>query len=279
VFKFLLGKTRKGFTVTELLVATGLGVVVLSTLLTFFFRSSKMINQEQAQIKDLSQFQFVMNKIVQDIKEVNTDVPETGSVITKTQWEQLPHFHYGRIYMDDPAYSSIPNEYSRIIPTYPVAYNFSSQAGSSGSQNSWYPIPVETESNALAFYKIIQGQVHRILYIKSGEKLLRRDQTISNACPCTSFLNPVPKVITLISNVAFVHFTYPTLNEKILSDASFVTKLNAVSGSTSEKVYMQNLLMNEYRDIIGIRIALSGAKIGKDKAKSLDLSMEVNIRN
>jgi len=278
VFNILTSKT-KGFTVTELMVAAVLGIIVLSSLLSFFLRSSKLVNQQQTQIKDLSQFQFVMNKIVQDIKDLNTEAPETGSVVTKDQWEKLPHLQYTRLYTDDPGYSAIPNEYVRIIPTYPVAYNFSYQANSLGSKNSWYPIPTETESNSLAFYKIIQGQVHRILYIKVGEKLQRRDQIITNACPCTSFINPVPKVITLIDNVEFVHFTYPSLQDKILNDSSFVSQLNAVSGDTNEKVYMQNVLMNEYRDIIGIRIALSGTKIGKDKAKTLDLSTEVNIRN
>ncbi|MBC7472878.1 MAG: prepilin-type N-terminal cleavage/methylation domain-containing protein, partial [Candidatus Sericytochromatia bacterium] len=53
------GKNR-GFTIIELVIGLGIGIVVLTGLMTFYFRSSKMIGEQQAVAKDATQLQFVM---------------------------------------------------------------------------------------------------------------------------------------------------------------------------------------------------------------------------
>lgn len=286
---------KKGFSIIELLITLTLGIIVLTALMSFFFRTSKAIDRDQNRVKDLNQLQFVLNRIVEEVKSANTLLPDNGTALTQTSWNQLPHLPYGRTFTSiiiDP-----DNSVSRISPYYPLAYNFPLQAGQSGTEQGLYPIfSNEDESNQLVFYKVEpNGTVTRILYYLeldskdyNSAKTYLIKKRIQKGIISTStnyFINDNSvSEHTILSGVKSLQFTYPVI-EKILVSSSpeynsaLRTELLGVTGTLSEKIHKQNNLLNQYRNIIGIKIKIAGEQIGNKRSTALELSTEVNIRN
>lgn len=313
----------KGFTLTELIVGLSIGIVVLTGLMSFYFRTSKTISQQQSTVKDLNQLQFIMNKIVDDIKEANTVPKEESSIVSA--WGSIPYMGYGHTYPYNPTLNppktlldsynlttTEPKEY----PVYPVAYNFPIyQSGFSGTYQGWYPRQnpnteiddLPRECNSLVFYKIVNNQILRIIYYTDpinrlpevpanhlttynlkrrvqyppvSTSLVLKDETPASLDSTTS------KETVVISNLKFVQFTYPLLAKKVSNDpndpdyssteydSELRTKLNSESNQAK-----QSVLMNPYRNIIKIRIAIAGPQIGDKKITSFELSTEVTVRN
>lgn len=300
-------KTLKGFSIVELLVGLSIGIIVLTGLMSFFFRTSKMISSEQNSVKTLSQLQFIMNRMIQNIKEANTELPGTGTTLTSSVWSQLPHLPYCRTFTQ--IITEPDNSKPRISPYYPVAYNFPFfQSGKTGTSDGWYPktdtsnpetAREKPESNSLAFYKIDNlGRVTRVLYYtetdpkdyNSAKSLLlrKREQfNIESSSYANNFfdnrINTNDSII--LSGVKSVQFTYPNLSKRLETDSPFLDNdlknaINAITdGNISEKAYEQSKLMNPYRNTIGIKIITAGPQIGNHRATALELSTEVNIRN
>jgi type II secretory pathway pseudopilin PulG len=307
----------KGFTLTELMVGLSIGIVVLTGLMSFYFRSAKIIGEQQTIVKDLNQLQFVMNKIVQDIKECNTVPPEMSSV-TKAEFDALPYMGYGRI---NP-YNEVTNQTASLVsynlattepkeyPIYPVAYNFSDyQLLKSTTSEGWYPRQnplTETndllrESNQLVFYKVQNNQILRVIYYldldPSINPTVSNDLKIYNLKRRTQY-PPISqglilkdndtssKEVTIISNVKFIQFTYPILAKKLAdtaADPDFDPKqydpvLRALLNNEGNGA-KQSILMNPYRNTIKIRIATAGPQIGDKRIKAFELSTEVTVRN
>lgn len=286
---------KKGFSIIELLITLTLGIIVLTALMSFFFRTSKAIDRDQNRVKDLNQLQFVLNKIVEDIKESNTLLPDNGTALTQSSWNQLPHLPYGRTFTNliiDP-----DNSVSRISPYYPLVYNFPLQAGQSGTEQGWYPkFSDDDESNQLVFYKVEpNGTVTRILYYLELDSkdynsaktyLLKKRIQKGIISTSTNYFDNTTSYSEnkILSGVKSLQFTYPVI-ERILDSSSpeynsaLRTELLGVTGTLSEKIHKQNDLLNKYRNIIGIRIKIAGEQIGNKRATALELSTEVNIRN
>lgn len=234
--------SSSGFTLTELLVGLSIGIVVLTGLMSFYFRSTKMISQQQTIAKNLTQLQFVMNKIVQDIREANTEAPGTGSTITGTSWSALPYMGYGR------TYPNVTNEldlyqpslaYPKEFPTYPVAYNFPVyQSGKTGTNEGWYPRQdpstekndLYRECNQLVFYKVKKNPstsasyIERIIYYADPDPKFPNDPKLyvlkKRTQTPTSSIGKKLKEGTdfeevILSDVKFVQFTYPILTKKL----------------------------------------------------------------
>jgi prepilin-type N-terminal cleavage/methylation domain-containing protein len=286
---------KKGFSLIELLITLTLGVIVLTALMSFFFRTSKVIDKDQNRVKDLNQLQFVLNKIVEEVKSANTLLPDNGTALTQSSWNQLPHLPYGRTFTSiivDP-----DNSLPRISPYYPLAYNFPSQAGQSGTEHGWYPKPSsEDESNQLVFYKIEKdGSVTRILYyLEIDQKdynsaktylLKKRIQKNITSTSTNYFVNDSSvSENTILAGVKSLQFTYPLIENFLDSsspeyNASLKSQLLSLNGTLSEKIHKQNELLNKYRNIIGIKIKIAGEQIGNKRATALELSTEVNVRN
>lgn len=300
------GKNR-GFTIIELVIGLGIGIVVLTGLMTFYFRSSKMIGEQQAVAKDATQLQFVMNKIVQDIKETNTQAPGTGSTVNYTQWGNLPYLSYLKVFNPVSVDQPLTSAYPKMIPTYPAAYLFAWQNDplqTIGTSNRWFPKvdPNNISPNQLMFYKVVNNQVLRITYYTQPDpnfpalpivyRLRRKQQTNISS---TSLLLNDPALATndtvILSNLNNVEFTYPILSRKLANPTDFGYVLANVDSNLRTKVttatdpdpfkipYVQSKFMNEYRNIINIKIVTSGPKIGNKRVNALELSTEVNIRN
>jgi prepilin-type N-terminal cleavage/methylation domain-containing protein len=299
-----LSNQKKGFTLLELLIGLSIGIIVLTGLMSFFFRTSKMIQQEQNSVKNLSQLQFVMNKIVQDIKEANTELPGAGTTMTVNDWKQLPHLPYGRTYT---SIITEPNDsLERIAPAYPVAYNFPNfQAGKTGTPDGWYPkIDISTpsneleaqhkpESNQLAFYKVVNNKITRVIYysqinmndtINPKSLVLKRRQQFANTANPFLLSNNFEdtnlqfKEETILSNVKAIQFTYPNLSKRLEAGPAFDNSLKSTLSGTTDS-YIQSKIMNPYRDTIKIKIITAGIQISNYRSTALELETEVNIRN
>lgn len=241
-----------GFTLTELMVGLSIGIVVLTGLMSFYFRSAKIIGQQQAVVKDLNQLQFVANKIVQDIKESNTQAPGTGSTITPDIWAGIPYMGYGRTYANNLSLYQPALNYPKEYPLYPVAYNFPIyQSGKTATYEGWYPRQdplaekndLARESNHLVFYKIKSNNLYRVIYYLVDDpstasisephlkiyNLKRRMQKLkipinaSNIGSISKSLDLIDEtdaeVSLILSGVKFIQFTYPSITQK-LADSS-----------------------------------------------------------
>ncbi|MFN8576849.1 MAG: hypothetical protein U0354_08315 [Candidatus Sericytochromatia bacterium] len=311
----------KGFTLTELMVGLSIGIVVLTGLMSFYFRSTRIISEQQAIIKDLNQLQFIMNKITDDIKHANT-VPPEMSTITKADYDSLPYmgYTYSFPYDDNVTPPTKPKASLAIFnvaitpkeyPVYPIAYSLPVyQAGSS----AWFPQQeynaerddLPRESNVLVFYKVENNKILRIIYYtdpisKSSNKtylttykLKRRVQyppvstglILKDEDP-NSLEYQTSKETVMISNLKYVHFTYPVLSHKLITNSSdpdysvddydndLATKLADTSLTRAEK----SVLLNQYRNIIRIKVATAGPQIGDRRKTAFELSTEVTVRN
>ena len=231
-----------GFTLTELLVGLTIGIVVLTGLMSFYFRSSKMIGEQQAIVKNLTQMQFVMNKIVEDIKSSNTEAPGAGSSVTPTLWMSLPYLGNGKIYNTNISSYQGASGYPKESVTYPVAYNFVKYQGNdealSTTSLSWYPkqdpLTIEDdkplESNELVFYKVIDDKIARIIYYTQVDspysksnpnhlatyKLRKRIQYFPTSMGLRyDDIDPKSSDSLVLSDVKCVQFTYPLLTKKL----------------------------------------------------------------
>lgn len=302
-------KLNKGFTLTELMVGLSIGIVVLTGLMSFYFRSTKMIGEQQAVVKDLNQLQGVMNKIADDIRSANTIPPEMSS-ITRPQWDLLPYMGYGHVYSNTlDAYNMLPTE-PKDYPIYPVAYNFPYQAGLSYDK-TLYPKnnyideknnqPVE--SNQLVFYKVENNQILRVIYKLDPNNLpthlstynLKRVIQYPSISTTTKLekVNPSDSSMiqesVILSNVKFIQFTYPVLAKKLTNISSdpeysyydYDSQLRAQIDNLSDPTdsHERSVLMNPYRNTIKIRVATAGPQIGDKKIKALELNTEVTVRN
>lgn len=245
-----------GFTLTELLIGLTLGIVVLTGLMSFYFRSSKMIGEQQAIVKNLSQMQFVMNKIAEDIKSANTQAPESGaSSITQAFWDTLPYAGYGKVYVDDITLYQGASGYPKDSPTYPVAYNFVKYQGSDSPSSmtslAWYPkqdpLTIKEdkplESNELVFYKVIDNKIARVIYYTEVDPLyLKINPSYNKANPNHLVTYNLRKKIQysptsegklyvgdgdpktldslILSDVKCVQFTYPLLTKKLAEEST-----------------------------------------------------------
>lgn len=305
-------RRNKGFTLIELMIGLSLSVLVLTGLVSFFFRTSKMVDNEQKSVKDLSQLQFVLNKVAQDIKEVNTVPPESSGTITLSDWQNLPYMARGRIFdktgtqeIIQPPVSTYPKE----IPTYPFAYLFLNQAGTTGTPDSVYPKGDTslncTESNELTFYKIVNDQVTRVLYYTEEDPAypsfsipatchplrvlrLRRKQQFGILPTSINFIDNTlsTKDEIIMSNLKYIQFTYPNINKKLDDssapeyDATLASDISSVTGSNvTEKACKQGMLVMQDRNLIQIKIGTAGPQIGDERVTALELSTEVNVRN
>lgn len=230
-----------GFTLTELLVGLTIGIVVLTGLMSFYFRSSKMIGEQQAIVKNLTQMQFVMNKIVEDIKSANTEAPGTGSTVTPTLWINMPYLGNGKIYNKNITSYQGASGYPKETLTYPVAYNFEYQGNDSTSSTTslaWYPKQdpftvrddKPLESNELVFYKVIDNKIARIIYYTEIDspyskatpnhlatyKLRKRIQYFPTSIGLRyDDVDPKTSDSLILSDVKSVQFTYPLLTKKL----------------------------------------------------------------
>lgn len=301
-------KNKKGFTLTELLVGLSIGIVVLTGLMSFYFRSSKMIGDQQTIVKNLSQLQFVMNRMEQDIKEANTLLPGTGTTVTQSQWDNLPVMCYFRTYTDN-IYQLPDSSYPKEIPQYPLAYLFGPwQSGKSGTSDGWFPKVDPSNpsgSNELAFYKVVNNQITRVLYYTELDPSypnsvgtpkvyrLRRKQQFNIQHSSTSFIDSslVTNDTIILSGLNYIQFTYPVLTNKLSDttdveydssqiDSAFRTQIESVPNGDPGKIpYLQSILMNKYRDNIRIKIATTGPQIGNKRVNGLELTTEVNVKN
>lgn len=314
-YKFKIRITAKGFTLTELMVGLSIGIVVLTGLMSFYFRSSKIIGEQQSVIKDLNQLQFVINKIVQDIKESNTQAPGTGSSsVTPSMWGALPYMGHGRTFNPDLSSYQPSLVYPKEFPTYPVAYNFPVyQSGKTGTSEGWYPRQdpnteindLTRECNQLVFYKVKDNKIIRIMYYTDPlttyplnplqlYKLKRRVQMqpISTGVILKDN-DSTSQESTILSDVKFIQFSYPLLTQKLstpsdpeynsnLYDLNLRTKLIDLISTEpdAQKIpYLQSILMNEFRNNIKIRVAIAGPQIGNKRTTAFELSTEVMVRN
>lgn len=301
-------KNNKAFTLIEMMVGLSLGVLVLTGLVSFFFRTSKMVDMEQKTVKDLNQLQATLNKISEDIKSVNTVEPRGGATtITDVTWKSLPYMPVGRTFdntITQPPVSSYPKEY----PVYPFAYNYSQyQSGFIGDPSKGiFPIEDPTsnckESNELTFYKVENNQITRVLYYTEPDPSypvysicsplrvirLKRKQQYGILSTSTSFNDAslTTKDEVILSNLKYVQFSYPLLTEKLSDssspnyDSALATSLGSVAGANAtEKAYYQGMLIMPYRNLIKVKIGTSGPQIGNEKVVALELSTEVNVRN
>lgn len=299
-------KKQKGFTLIEVLIGGTIGIMVLSALLMFFLGSSKMIQNQQGLVKDSSELQFVMNKISEDIKDANTEAPTANSSLSSNDWLNLPSLCYIRPFntsFNNPICQQALSSYPKESPTYPVAYQFQWQSGLVGDPNGWYP-KINTaspeDSNQLGFYKMVNGRVSRILYFTEpdpafpvGQNVfrLRRKQQIDIISSSDKYIDPLLQTTenTIISGIKLAQFTYPSLIKKLDStsteyDSNLFTTLNDLIASEldiAKRAYMQSELMNKYRSIIGIKIAVAGplSKKTNTRVTSFGLYTEVNVRN
>ena len=319
-------KIKNGFTLIELLIGLTLGILVLTALVSFFFRTSKLVENEQKMVKDLSQLQFVMNKIVQDIKNANTQAPAVKQYNTGTStydgidaidWAKLPYMPYGRPFAVS-IYQPPATTYPKDIPTYPLAYNFPVfQSGKTSTEDGWYPEEdpayMEKESNELAFYKIEGNNIVRILYYLDEDpaypnppkvyRLKRKKQFITitalkniadpNPFPNDYLPNPGMTEDIVLTNLKLVQFTYPLLTTKMaksgdanynadLVDTALISRVENIMATEPDVIMKERRISLElipFRNIINIKLVTAGPQIGNERAKALELSTEVNIRN
>ncbi len=303
---------QRGFSIVELLIGVSIGIIVLTGLLSFFFRTSKMISGEQNSAKRISQVQFVLNMLAEDIKESNSQAPSTGSTVTPANWAALPYMTYFRIFDysgNFPILQPPDTTFAKEFPTYPVAYVFNSQAGQVGLPNGWFPKPtVNTsdpqfpESNQLAFYKVVGNQISRVLYyteedpnpdyalVKSWTNTyarperLRRIQQTGILSTSTNFIDTTittSRNDILLSNVKAIQFTYPVLTQRLSNtlDPLYISVNTATDPTPAKIPYLQSGLMNTFRNIIGIKILMAGQPIGNNLSTAFELNTEVNVRN
>lgn len=286
----------RGFTLTELLIGLSIGIVVLTGLMSFYFRSSKMIGEQQAIVKSLSQLQFVMNRIVEDIKSANTEAPGTGTSVTPADWNNLPYLGFGITYSDNLEPYQPPSSSPKEIPTYPRAYNFPSQKFLTGS-STWFPETSSSidplESNQLAFYKVINNQIVRVLYYTEPEspysfKLKRKVQYPPASTGFRFDINsPLTTDGVILSDIKSIQFTYPVLSKKLDASSSEyditlksnLDSVNTIEMDASKVPFRQSNIMNFYRDTIKIHIVTAGPQIGNKRINAFELSTEVKIRN
>lgn len=304
-------RRNKGFTLIELMIGLSLGVLVLTGLVSFFFRTSKIVDIEQKSVKDLAQLQFVLNKIAQDIKEVNTVPPESSGTVTLSDWQNLPYMARGRIFdktgtqeIVQPPVSTYPKE----IPTYPFAYLFLNQAGTTGAPSSVYPKADLSlnckESNELTFYKVVNNQVTRVLYYTEEDPAypsfsipatchplrvlrLKRKQQFGILPTSIYFIDNTltTKDEVIMSNIKYIQFTYPNIDKKLDAssseyDSTLDSNISGVTGSNvTEKACKQGMLVMNDRNLIQIKIGTAGPQIGDERVTALELSTEVNVRN
>ena len=294
-----------------MLVGLSIGIVVLTGLMSFYFRSTKMISDQQTIVKNLSQLQFVMNRIVEDIKSANTEAPITGSTITPAQWNALPYLGYGRGYTDDLSLTTHqpPTGFGNLTPIYPAAYLLTYQAGSAGIASTWYPrdnpIPptngLPKDSNQLVFYKLINNQIVRIIYypelqspftVSDPRKMYNLKKRVQYPAASTGFslnnMSAGSSDTVILSDIRYVVFTYPRIIKKIESNITDIEYdgflKNALTATLTEtdlvrRVYQQSVLMNPHRNIIGISIGTAGPQIGDRRTTAFELSTEATIRN
>ncbi|MFN8674217.1 MAG: prepilin-type N-terminal cleavage/methylation domain-containing protein [Candidatus Sericytochromatia bacterium] len=295
--------TKKGFTLTELVIGLTIGVVVLAILLAFFLNSSKMIGNEQNLVESSAKLQIVLNTISEDIKTCNTSAPTANTALTGADWFNLPFLCYLRPFntsTDNPICQPATSGYPKETPSYPAAYLFQSQAGLTGTPSGWYPKLQGNpeESNELGFYKVNNGIITRVLYyvepdpafpISQGVFILKR--RVQNNILTTSIkyndssLQQSESVV--ISGIKYIQFTYPELLKKLDAtsseyDNNFYNLINTVTDVDSSKIpYLQSSLLNSKRNIIGIKIVAAGplSKTTNKRVNAFGLYTEVNIRN
>ena len=265
-------KNSKGFTLVEMLIAIALSITVLSALIVFFFRSSKLINLGQDQAKIGAMVQFIMNKVVRDVETANTDAPVILNISDST-WRALPALPYSDL--ESSNYSSVTGTVA--IPAAPAARRFISQIGLTDKDHKWYPNPCQNtspyknneDSNSLVFYKVENGTIYRITYRKTlANKLVRERQS----SPSTSFYSPVPEVQTLLENVNYIQFTYPVFQQEMNNNGIFESTISSMTDADS-------YLNKNYRKTIGIKLSVFGSSVGKTKEKGIDLETQVRVRN
>lgn len=272
-------KKNTGVTIVELLVAITLSLIVLTALITFFFRGSKLmqIGQDQARVPAMAQ--FVLNKMVKDLESANTQAP-TILGITEVTWNALLALPYSSVEL----YPYPDTAGTITLPAAPAARKFSSQVGMTDKFHRWYPNPNPNANenpnpdknsdvaNSLVFYKLDSGNIVRITYrIDSFNNVIREQQN----SPGTSFTSPAPQVQRLLENVKYIQFTYPVFEQEMArTDIDFESTLYAMTTTIRESYINQN-----YRKTIGIKISIFGATIGQTKIKALDLATQVMVRN
>jgi len=271
-------KKNTGFTIIELLVAITLSLIVLSALIAFFFRGSKLIQIGQDQAKVPAMAQFVLNKMVKDIETGNTQVP-TILGITEATWKSLPALPYTSVEL----YPYPDTGGTITVPAVPAARKFANQVGINDKYHRWYPNPNSNSnenpapdrnsevSNSLVFYKVENANTFRITYrLDSFNNFIREQQNN----PASSFTSPAPDVQRLLGNVQYIQFTYPVFEQEMYNNADFENNLNAMSPNDREVYINQN-----YRKAIGIKISVLGATIGQNRKKALELITQVMVRN
>ncbi len=242
-----------------MLVGLSIGIVVLTGLMSFYFKSTRMIADQQGLVKNLNQLQFIMNKIVEDVKSANTQIPESGTTVTSSDWDSLPYFGYGYPVVDNSGNPVVDISiyqpmlpYPKEKPIYPVAYNFPSQINSpttkTGTSKGWYPIPnpdgeddTKRESNELVFYKVINNEIVRVRYYLEVSPDYNIDPKVYRLRKRTQF-QPISQGLIykdtnsrtldtiILSDVKLIHFTYPRITEKLI----FTTSPLFISSDTSQ---------------------------------------------
>ncbi|MEK7432022.1 MAG: hypothetical protein AABZ74_02730 [Cyanobacteriota bacterium] len=298
-------KVKKGLSIAELLIGLTIGIVVLSVLMAFFMNSSKMIESEQRFVKDSSHLQFLMNRIAEDIKNCNTVPPTTITNISLSDWAGLPSMCYSRPFntaLNNPICQPASSSYPKELPTYPTAYLYQSQAGLTSTPNGWYPKQqtLTQESNQLGFYKVSNGLINRVLYYIEQDPaypasqevyILKRKEQLNVATSSDKYEDILlqSNITTVVSGVKYAKFTYPALEKKLEPtsteyDANFFTKINDVNtneADVSKRPYVQSVFLNDFRNIIGIKISIAGpiSKATNKRVEAFGLYTEVNIRN
>lgn len=299
-------KKQKGFTVLEVLIGGTIGIVILTSLLMFFLGSSKMIENQQGLVKSAADLQFVMNKISDDIKDSNTEAPTANSSLTSDDWFNLPSLCYIRPFNtapNNPICQPALSSYVKESPTYPAAYPFQWQSGLMTSKDGWYPkinVATPEDSNQLGFYKVVNGRVTRVLYytepdpafpVSQNVLRLRRKQQMDIISTSDKYIDSSLQTTesTVIAGLKFAQFTYPPLIKKLDPtsseyDSTLYTRLNELIASepdAAKRAYMQSNIMNEYRNIIGIKISTVGplSKRTNTRVTAFGLYTEVNVRN
>ena len=263
--------------------ALTVGIVILSGLVGFLFKTSKNINLGQDQARNTSTAQQVLLRLSNDIRGAATQAPSLFAL--SPNWSTLPALPYTAVEL-----SPYPDTSGSVaVPAVPAARRFASQAGATALTLKWYPNSA-SESNSLVFYRIPPpgpgntATVERVTWrLDTSQaqnfKLVREVQSGIVSTSLSFQSNPTPQRTVLAERVQLLQFTYPDFERAIQAGGSTLdTSLTAIQTNQGYPALAQYLNSN-FRQTLGIRLILGGAPRSSTQfRKGIELTTEVRLR-